>query len=659
METLDYLIAKDLMDSNHKVIQSKTKRFKIVQSGVIMQPTTHLSIHYDIVISWLQKSVRLGNYTDAMYCAHQIYALDSHELNISGTQMFRSHMLNRCIIMVSEDIGPAENVINCIFDRYWSIFHKDVDDDMLLQTVAEILHILCNARKSRYIDWAFHAVSEKLDTEDVFLDVLEDCLGDNTLMISTLDFNIPEVMLLYNMYKHRGKTYGMLFIVHALLISFESSEKKDLYDITTNPTLTIPSDILSSIDKDKLEENRSIPNEVIDKHTYWGRKYLDRGMHYFLTVSSKLNNQVIFRTENEIIEDFIKINAPESSEYALRPYQQSIITDSLEYLSTKRWKDHKTLAINMATGTGKTIVSYEIIKRYKGLVLFVFPTLDILDQTLSVWSRIVKTTTLVGVFASNRTHHQKGMFNYEYIDSDSRFDRFMDYDEALVGVKVIFITYSNLSRKLDLIKSHIDLTVYDEGHHITRLTQMDSDIIILTATPIMRIPITIHFTVEYGMKEGIKDGILTRFKICLINDEANALHLIKQHSRKTIVYSVNNRISRELHNTQAGSLYINCKMSGRSKIIRNFNNRKKCLMFNCSIMGEGVDVPSCDSVYFHSGRKSFKTIVQAIGRCLRKYDGKTEAKIFMCRNGDLTARMKVISLLSYSPTIEELDCRVL
>jgi hypothetical protein len=65
MDNYDYLVAKGLIDPNGFI--KTIKPFKIVKSGVIMQPYTHLGIPYDIVISWLQKSIRQGNYEDALY----------------------------------------------------------------------------------------------------------------------------------------------------------------------------------------------------------------------------------------------------------------------------------------------------------------------------------------------------------------------------------------------------------------------------------------------------------------------------------------------------------------------------------------------------------------------------------------------------------------
>jgi len=60
----------------------------------------------------------------------------------------------------------------------------------------------------------------------------------------------------------------------------------------------------------------------------------------------------------------------------------------------------------------------------------------------------------------------------------------------------------------------------------------------------------------------------------------------------------------------------------RERLMRDFRNIPKAIMSNARCLTEGVDVPAVDMVAFLSPKKSKVDIVQAIGRAMRKSDGK-------------------------------------
>ena len=64
------------------------------------------------------------------------------------------------------------------------------------------------------------------------------------------------------------------------------------------------------------------------------------------------------------------------------------------------------------------------------------------------------------------------------------------------------------------------------------------------------------------------------------------------------------------------------KTSKRNDIIQEFASSKKALITNARCLTEGVDVPNIDCIVFADPRKSKVDIVQALGRALRKKDGK-------------------------------------
>ena len=64
------------------------------------------------------------------------------------------------------------------------------------------------------------------------------------------------------------------------------------------------------------------------------------------------------------------------------------------------------------------------------------------------------------------------------------------------------------------------------------------------------------------------------------------------------------------------------KTSKRNDIIQEFASSEKALITNARCLTEGVDVPNIDCIVFADPRKSKVDIVQALGRALRKKQGK-------------------------------------
>ena len=64
------------------------------------------------------------------------------------------------------------------------------------------------------------------------------------------------------------------------------------------------------------------------------------------------------------------------------------------------------------------------------------------------------------------------------------------------------------------------------------------------------------------------------------------------------------------------------KTSKRNEIIQEFASSEKALITNARCLTEGVDVPNIDCIVFADPKKSKVDIVQALGRALRKKEGK-------------------------------------
>ena len=72
------------------------------------------------------------------------------------------------------------------------------------------------------------------------------------------------------------------------------------------------------------------------------------------------------------------------------------------------------------------------------------------------------------------------------------------------------------------------------------------------------------------------------------------------------------------------TFFVEGKMptSVRDRHLRDFESSKRALISNARCLTEGVDVPDIDCVLFADPKRSTIDIVQAVGRALRKSEGK-------------------------------------
>lgn len=78
-----------------------------------------------------------------------------------------------------------------------------------------------------------------------------------------------------------------------------------------------------------------------------------------------------------------------------------------------------------------------------------------------------------------------------------------------------------------------------------------------------------------------------------------------------------------------GTIDGKIKMSQRNKIINTFKESKFSVLCSARVLNEGVDIPIIDSVCFVDRRVSTIDIIQCIGRCMRWYEGKKMAYVYI------------------------------
>lgn len=692
METLDYLINKGLLQQSGFPVKPQ-QPIKVIKNGVIFQKQCHNGLPYDIAISWLQKAIRRGLTEQALYCAYHIAGLG---------RIFRSHLLNRLIVIVSEDIGPAEPGLPVVAE-YLYTEAKQAEKDNNLQSVRlniiNLVIMLSQSRKSRICDWITHDSKAKrlgreprqemFDSMEALIDwavylcvdrVKEDDWISITYQYQEQTINMKkklqvwyvwsaildvtegtpiytDIVALLRMFNVRGPEYGVLHVVHAAVLVYMHNapnlpniKKHDLPDWDSLEGLSFP-----------------IMNDAVDLHTRYGRQFLGRGKTEFVYNGSKLENWTPFPGEKELIKNTIDDLVPPIVEDSHpRQYQQDIVNKAVNHL-----KDESAGWLLMACGTGKTKTSYWITKQIiesfngKGVVVIVTPYLQILRQFHGCWSamnRMHKQKSITGILASCDDHYDRDEYsNYEYLDTLSSIKQFINYPDQ---VKFVYTTYCSLGK---LLQSGLvpDLTIYDEAHHIKAHKMFNEGMnLFLTATPHKSYNTFGGVIANYNLRDAINDGFLTPYKVNIIqsDNEIHALAYAQTNSKKTIVYCKTNELAREycqdwmdVCSNPEYCFYVDCKTSkgDRERIFSDFKAAKRAVIFNCAILCEGVDFTDCDSILIHSGYISQTRVVQAVGRPLRLMKGKDLANIYIMEDDPKKVKKRIDAMRFYDSEIDQ------
>ena len=86
-----------------------------------------------------------------------------------------------------------------------------------------------------------------------------------------------------------------------------------------------------------------------------------------------------------------------------------------------------------------------------------------------------------------------------------------------------------------------------------------------------------------------------------------------------------------LLNKDFKSIHINGKMNSveRGSILSDFKDANQAVLSNARCLTEGVDIPAVDMVAFMSPKKGEIDIIQAVGRAMRKYNGKKDGYVLV------------------------------
>jgi superfamily II DNA or RNA helicase len=118
------------------------------------------------------------------------------------------------------------------------------------------------------------------------------------------------------------------------------------------------------------------------------------------------------------------------------------------------------------------------------------------------------------------------------------------------------------------------------------------------------------------------DEVANNYALDYVMNKYYANHALTFHSRVKLAKEFASRHSKLFEKTTSFSVDGTQPTSIRNQILDEFKNSEKAIISNARCLTEGVDVPTIDLVYFSDPKNSKIDIIQAVGRALRKKEGK-------------------------------------
>lgn len=331
-----------------------------------------------------------------------------------------------------------------------------------------------------------------------------------------------------------------------------------------------------------------------------------------------------------------------------RPYQEGAVNSSLS-----EFENHRSLLIEMPTGTGKTIVFSILIERWiekypESRILVLAHRYELLEQAQT------KLEKVTGIHAGMEKASIKAKFSDE----------------------VVIASVQSMKSKKRMARydpDSFDLIIVDEAHHAAASSYRkiidhfaDAKVLGVTATPDRSDKLNLGSVFEkvafrYELSKAIQEGYLCPIKCHQVplkidlqevktkagdyDDSAldsairpyfeSIVKSMKEEcsDRKTVVFLplVQSAVDFSQMLNEAG--FRSASISGktpaeeRKQILKDFEDGKYNVLCNAMLLTEGWDCPSVDCIVPLRPTKSRSLFSQIVGRGLRLSPGKKELKL--------------------------------
>ena len=333
----------------------------------------------------------------------------------------------------------------------------------------------------------------------------------------------------------------------------------------------------------------------------------------------------------------------ETTPYEPRYYQKEMIDLGLK---------HHRGVFESAVGTGKSLILSNLVAELDTISLIIVPSRGLLDQ---MYNELAKWfgKTKVGIVNTQRVRAGTKLKNIRVctVQTLAALNKTNDVHHVLNDVGALFVDeihHAGASSYLDLLP-YMDHIYYRFGFTGTFLRNDGKvmDMWGFLSTVVYRYPA--HRAIEEGYLTPMEVRVYdlpgaphNKYQKEYDNNYCGNPHLcnkvleiVKDTHDGQILILVNKKdkagkIFHEFLNEYGvENVYISGDNSKEeiTEAINGFNDKKFRVMIGSSVIGEGIDVRSTDHLIMCQGGKSEIVMVQAIGRAVRLYEGKTQAYV--------------------------------
>lgn len=325
----------------------------------------------------------------------------------------------------------------------------------------------------------------------------------------------------------------------------------------------------------------------------------------------------------------------------LRPYQIQGIRDIFDAWNPAT-KDLMNVLFQMPTGTGKTTVFSEIVRRARlknKTILIVVHRKELVEQIVDRLSNFeIEAGIISGQFKPDTEKEVQvatiqSLSNRQYPAADiiiidechhakaATYKKLWEiYPKArFLGVTATPIRMSGegFSDLFDILANCGKLSEFVAQGYLVKVRHL------VGMTPnLSSIRVKMNDYAQDELGELMQDTEL-------MADLVESYHK-KAEGKKTIVFAVNIEHSRQIvqryrmEGIPADHIDANTPKKEREEILQRFRDGQIKVLSNVDIVSEGFDVPDCEVVQLARPTKSLPLYLQQVGRCMRPSPGKTE-----------------------------------
>ena len=416
------------------------------------------------------------------------------------------------------------------------------------------------------------------------------------------------------------------------------------------------------------------PNSKISDHTLGTfLKYVINLMEYnfkynlYLSENvnvNKIKNINLITINENIINEWIekanKYNIIENKENKLIKDNIKLYNYQNELLNIMSKTNKLMNYYNIFCGCGKTIIMMEFInKQLDKKHLILVPTILLAEQFIKMFKDIYNITKINKCWM-NTDKNFNNKYNicicvynsFDYININEFDYIFIDEAHHIREQKILDINYnqklfSNINQienddKTKLLEKNNKEIINEEDENNKYMiietnkiyeTLLNSKNIkfFFSATLLKN---NVEFDYNYSMNKAIEDNIICDFDInihllkkCDNYSIMRQLKLFTKYQRILIYCNSINKIkelTKYYNDNELKSDYIDGTMNinERIKIINKLKNKEIRCLFSVNTLSEGIDIKCCDTCLFLDDRKSIISVIQCIGRILRKSPDK-------------------------------------